>query len=94
MKNTNTNTTIHGRIINLTEVETSEALQTASLCETIKIKVHNLTPNNGPITIPVRYTKEDAYILPIGYLEDVMKIWKATKAEFRLLKMMCNLLKS
>jgi len=80
-------------MINISEVDTSEALQTASLCETIKVKIHNLTPNQWPVTIPVRYC-DDVYMLPIGYLEDVVKIGIATKAEFRLLKMICDILKS
>jgi len=33
-------------------------------------------------------------MLPIGYLEDVVAIGIATKAEFRLLKMICDILKS
>ena len=82
-----------GRIINISGVETSEALQTAILCETIKIKIHNVSSNRGPVTIPVRYAN-DAYMFPIGYLEDVVNIGLATKSEFRLLKMMCDILKS
>lgn len=89
-----THTSEIGRIINLSEVETSEALQTASLCETIKVRIHNLTPSQGPVTIPVRYTREDSYMLPIGYLEDVVRIQRATKVEFRILREIYNLLNS
>lgn len=93
MKDINTNTLGLGQTINLSEVDTSEALQTASLCEKIKVRIHNITPNRGPLDIPVRY-RDDAYMLPIGYLEDVVNVGLATKAEFRLLKMMCDILKS
>jgi hypothetical protein len=45
------------------------------------------------MAIPVRY-RDDAYMFPIGYLEDVVRIQKATKAEFRILKKIYNLLNS
>ena len=41
-------------IINLSENSTEESIELSSLCETIKIKVINLTPS-WKINIPVRF---------------------------------------
>lgn len=73
------------RIINLSEVETSEALQTASICETIKVRIHNLTPNRGPVSIPVRF-ENPINTTAIERLEEIAKYGIATKQEYRAME--------
>ena len=80
------------RIINLSSVSTEEALTAAKLSESVKIKIVNLTPSSGPVTIPVRMV--EPFIFPIDFLEEVVENGIATKYEFRLLSRLCKILES
>lgn len=75
-------------ILNLSETPTAEALAIASLCETVKIKIVDLTPEVRGIVyqIPVRFIAEQSMETPIAFLEDVVNNGLASKAEFRYLK--------
>ena len=70
------------QVINISEVETSKALQTAGLCEKVKIRIHNLTPNRGPVNIPVRL-ENPINTTAIEKLEEIAKYGLATKEELR-----------
>ena len=78
-------------IINLSDVPTSDALDSSALCESVRVKITNITPSRGAVTLPVRYTDRPVSI-PIDFLEDVVSCRIATKNEFRLLKRLCLLL--
>jgi len=80
-------------VLNLSDVPTSEALSAAALCESVKIKITNLTPSSGPVVVPVRFVYEPE-LLPIDYLEDVVRAGIATKSEFRVLRKICAILDS
>lgn len=85
MIHTNTNMIGIGQIVNISGLETTKALQTASLCESIKVKIHNLTQNRGPISIPVRF-ENPINTTAIERLEEIAKYGLATKEEFRAME--------
>lgn len=80
-------------VVNLTAEPTEVALAAAALCESVRIKIMNLTPSRGPVVVPVRIVEEPE-LLPIDYLEDVVHHGLATKAEFRVLRKICAILDS
>lgn len=80
-------------VLNLSGESTEVALAAAALCESVKIKVLDLTPSRGPVVVPVRFVNEPE-LLPIDYLEDVVRAGIATKAEFRVLRKICAILDS
>ncbi len=80
------------RIINLSDVPTGDAIEASMLCETIKIKVHNLTAS-GPLTIPVRIDSP-FNTAPIELLEEIARFGMATKMEFRAMMKICRILES
>jgi hypothetical protein len=47
-------TAYSSQIVNISSVDTQEALTAAALCQSVKIKIENLTPR-GKVSIPVRY---------------------------------------
>lgn len=83
-------------IMNLTDTPTAEALQIASLCETVKIAIVDLTPEvRGMVyQIPVRFLDEPSMETPIAFLEEVVESGLATKAEFRYLRKIQKILES
>ncbi len=80
------------RIINLSGVPTVDAIEASLLCETIKIKIHNLTAS-GPINIPVRIDSP-FNTAPIEALEEIARFGMATKMEFRAMMKICRILES
>jgi len=83
-------------VLNLSPTPTSEAIAIASLCETVKIAIVDLTPEvRGQVyQIPVRFVDEPSMEAPIGFLEEVVDSGLATKAEFRYLRKLCKFLAS
>lgn len=85
-------------IINLTDVPTAVAIQTASTSERVRITIENLTPNRGPIAIPVRIV-EDIPKMPrysdvMESLSRIATIDTATPREFLALALICEILES
>lgn len=79
------------QIINLSDVSTKKAIETAKLCETVKIKIENLTPNRGPVSIPVRIIEPTE---PILYIERLIKKVEVTPEEFIFLRELFQVLES
>jgi hypothetical protein len=80
-------------VTNLSDISTEKSLEVASLCESVKISVTNLTPCCSAVTIPVR-VNDCVSVLPIEYLEEVVCYGVASKKEFRYLRKLCALLNS
>jgi hypothetical protein len=62
-------------------------MESLKLKESIKIKIHCIS--KWIVNVPVRV---ETLSSPITYLEDVVKNWLATKAEYRILRKICLIL--
>lgn len=80
-------------VLNLSGEDTSAVLSAAALCETVRVKITDLTPSHGPVVVPVRFIYEPE-LLPVDYLEEVVRHGLATKNEFRVLRKICAILDS
>lgn len=81
-------------VLNLSDSSTAGTLAMATLCETVKIAILDLTPEvRGQVyQIPVNFIDEPSMEAPIGFLEEVVNSGTATKAEFRYLRKLCKFL--
>ena len=82
------------QILNLSSQYTMHALKSAALCETVKIKIENLTPSSGPVNIPIRYIDNPSASMAVETLEEIVGFGLATKTEFRTLKKIYDILNS
>lgn len=87
---------IGSTVLNLSTTTTAESFEIASLCETVKIAIVDLTPEvRGQVyQIPVRLIDEASMETPIALLEDFVNNGLASKAEFRYLRKIMKLLES
>ena len=80
------------RIVNISGMETSEAIESAKLCETVRIRVRNLTPR-GRVSIPVRIEKQRSQnSLVIDIIEEIARYGISTPEQFEKIEEIHNIM--